>query len=1405
MVENKTRIRLPIITEKSISIYSDNWKIRFYKEQESIFFDNNGEWKIDFIELLNGAIISNLQNDYRESITYQCIPFLVAVFRSKEILLCSKGASRELFLIESIEKYIQGKETFFDSDEDKNYIILKNHIKRINSLNPKRFPPQIEKITKKYQLPDLLNGEEYLDVYNKSKLFTNKLLNEINRYKPTIFERVTDFSLNLTANYVLLRIHLLKFLAILPSLDYDNIGVDVKRIFLESFRRLISDSQIAKAKMRKGDHGPIPFYLVLGFSVSSFCVKLIPAKLFSHFIRKSVKLFAGRFIAGDTIEKSISSLSAMKATNRDATIDQLGELVVSEKEADRYCDNVVAIIKGLSGHITREEKNNSGILRANVSIKISALSSDFKPEAIDYTYNSVAPRLRKIFLAAKNENVFINMDSEHYRCRDLAFTIFKKVLLDTAELKDFKTVGIAVQAYLRDAYPHLLEVIELAKLRNIIMPIRLVKGAYWDAETIEADAFNYDAPEFLNKEESDLHFRQLIIVIMKNYPHVQLCLASHNAQDHCFAEALRELYFSHVPNIEHQCLYMTCESLSVSMANGMQWVTRNYVPVGSLIMGMGYLVRRIMENSSMAGVLTIMRSHKKQGTIDEPEKRFQNKIKNGDVVYDHSVSSLSSSFYNTTPIRLYLNNQKQNVSDDLDCFRNKLGKMYNQESEFNGEIKNIPSSSDTNSIVGSIRFANRYDIMQAIRRCANAKDKGSWARLNPIVRSSILLKAAEILLFRRVELTSLIVYESGKAVKEAIADVDEAIDFLNFYARSEVLFTENHCNAISRGLFAAIPPWNFPLAIPCGMVAAALVTGNSVLLKSSKQSPLIAQVLVDILHDSGVPENVLIHVPGSGDDIGSVLINDTRIDGIVFTGSKNVGMHINHQAGARITSSQRYNRIQYPVKVITEMGGKNAIIVTANAELDETVSFILYSCFGHAGQKCSAASRIIVDERILKRFSKRFKEACFDISVGESYKFSSSINPVISKEDKQRLIRDGHSASQEAIKYGGEILVNRINDDLPGCCVGPLVLQIPTFLAMRKESYSHKELFGPIVHVIPYKTVDQAIQILNSVEYALTAGIFSQSQDDIDYIMKRIEAGNIYVNRGCTGARVGVEPFGGFKLSGTGPKAGHDDYLAAFQIQISDHHTQGDDHLIEKKKTEKVENFNFFVKKSYTKVPGQSKSIKAGLLKIVENFERLFPDTQISEKTNFIMFVKWLDSHVEKFLHSNWTNHYVAGQLSYNDYSMIKKRGVLIAYNKIAHMTSLYNLISAISVGASVTILIKSLLVCESWKATCDCFNSSGVSRNNVNLVFHDEQNFNKELSDPEISFVIIDGNTDNVHETLISLLSKKSKEVKYIPSVHSPNDSPTAPHWDEYLKQFVFTRSMAINTMRHGAPLEID
>jgi len=1374
------------------------WKIIFFEEFKDILVDKvSGDLHLDVYSLIN-VHMNDAGENFRKQMTFRSIPFLVGFFKDrKEVRLYSPKLSQELFVLQQSDIYEINESIVTE---------MRKHTELAASLQTKKFPTIIEGLIAEEGLPDLLNDPKYTQVETRAHEIVGKLLRYLNEYRPSLFEDVSDFGLGLTAQYALLRIHLLKFLAILPSLDHDKKGSEVKRILIESLSRFLKDNKKARFAKKKGQDRALPHSYTFGILVLNRLFKLIPARPLAWIIRYAVKLMAKRFIAGESIEKADRSLKSLAQTGRDVTLDQLGELVVSEKEADHYKSEVLKLIRGFSLHVKKGERNVAGINRAHVSIKVSALCSDFKPQAFLYTYNLVGPRLKEILLTAKAESVFINIDAEHYHYRDVVFKIYKKVLLETAELKDYADTGIVIQAYLRDGYKHLLEIIELAKTRNLSMPVRIVKGAYWDAETVEGDAHSFNAPQFLNKEETDIHFRQLVLKVLESHPHLKLALASHNFSDHAFAEAAKELLYPNAGEIEHQCLHMTYEALSTALAK-MGWATRNYVPVGSLLVGMAYLVRRIMENSSQVGVLTIMRSHKKHLTLQSPYDIHKEKIASGKIQRDLSVSKLEDEFFNITPVRMYLDEERVWVEKTLKEFKqNRLNHFYKNEFTCHGEKIEIHSSSDPSILVGSIQFANLDDAKLALKTIDQSYQSGKWAEAKWSHRTACLVKAANLMLAKRNELSALIVYEAGKSINEALGDVDEAIDFLNFYARTEAFLQRNHKNLLSRGPSVVISPWNFPLAIPCGMVASSLVCGNTVILKSAEQTPLIAQVLVELLHSAGIPKDVLIHLPGEGEVVGDYLVKDERISTIIFTGSKAVGTYISKIARKRVYKNALTKK-SYLVKAITEMGGKNAVIVTQNAELDETVSGILYSSFGHAGQKCSACSRVIVHNSLKEKLMERLRAACLDLKVGASFEFDTSVNPVVTAFDKERIQKAVVEARAEAQQFGGSVVVDRSQELLPGYCVGPTIIELPMNRAINKESYAQKEIFGPVVHVTGFNTLDEAAQIFNSTDYALTGGIFSQSQNDIDYLLTKIESGNIYINRTITGARVAIEPFGGFKLSGTGPKAGGRHYIISLH-QIDDKHELQD--RLELASVEEGHASPLELKKP-SKLNAHSRldRMEKFLDIYISNFESYHQGIFRNYKESLRNYKKWLSKNFLNFIEKEHKNRTIPGQLSFNDYRMKAEHALFISVTDKPRLKTLMQVLSCLAAGTGLSIACRNKKSFLWWMNFRDSLFQVGFSKENVEVYFAQSQELKKVINHPMLSVVIYDGLIEEFNSLVGNHMDdasdRTSKEEKRMRLILTTDDYVSSEDFYHQLLHFVWVRSLAVNTMRHGAPLDLE
>lgn len=1381
-------VGIPVIKKR----VSDDWNISFYEEFEALFY-SAGRLHQEISALINFSLKQGISKGFRREIVIDAFPFLCAVRPDeKSIYIGTRRLSRELALL----KLHDVAPVLNDQEVDKCFFKLKEHIEKISTLSSSHFPSEIEWVSAQQNLPMLWRGDALKDVDTQTQAILKQLVKKVGDYNSSTFEKFSDYGLTLTAQYDLIRVHLLKFLALLPSLDHDKSGSEVKRNLLETLRRLKSDV-VLQAQNKKRGNRPFPFYLSSLFSIVGFIAGILPARVLAATVRHMVRAMARRFIAGESISSSHKTLRDLRATKREATLDQLGELVVSAKEADEYFEKVLQLIHGMKQHIPKGEKNTAGILNAHVSIKVSALGHDFKPNAFEATYNKVAPRLRRILQEAEREEVFINVDAEHYHYRDTVLKIFGKVLQETTELKNYAQTGIVVQAYLRDGAAHFAQVIRLAKARNLRMPIRLVKGAYWDAETIEGEAHQFTPPQFLNKEESDLHFRQLIYMALENGQWIQLAVGSHNLQDHAFCEALRRFKFPEAPIIEHQCLHMTYEALSHGLAN-MGWPTRNYMPIGNLLVGMAYLVRRIMENSSQVGILSIMRSHQKAAGLVSPFLVHQQKKVSASLHFDSFITQLKSDFSPVRPLRLFLTDESNDLENEIKAFDSYL--RSHQEEWKNSHLKKVYCSSMPEIIVGIYQENTADECLQAIATAEGALSTSWWSKQSLcLYRVSILLKAADLMLIRRNKLAAIMMYEAGKTRSEALADVDEAIDFINYYARQEIQLQLSNQKLTNRGVFGVVAPWNFPLAILCGMTVAPILAGNAVVMKPAEQTPLIGEEFYRLLLTAGVPAGILSLIQGEGEVVGAPLVKHNKVAGIVFTGSKGVGQWIYREAGSKLINHYHH---QFPMqkKIITEMGGKNAIIVTNNCEMDETISGILYAAFGHAGQKCSAASRIIVHKEVKDALVHRLKEAVSDLKVGSALDPSTAVNPLATESDQLRVRKIVAEARDEVIRGQGTIIIDRSFVRLAGFCVGPVVLEIPIHLAHRKESWAQREIFGPVLHIIEYESLMEAVELFNSTEYALTGGVYSQSQDDIDFLLRFLRAGNLYINRPNTGARVAIEPFGGFKLSGTGPKAGGSDYLLQFHFPLS--HLEVSTH---KGQWVPSSGYKLLVPKpSLIGIPGRLSRFASFSSDFMNQYELFMGTINEKEKASLTEFISWIKENLAEYLTSKHMNHIIPGQLSYNDKSLVKEAGLFVMVSSAPSFKSICYLMGALSLGSGISVACTTQEAYATWKGILDLAWKAGFSKSNLDISLVSSLDVTQLLEESGYSFVYA-GHYYNYHDELYRHMLDGQSLQKNMRLILSENDGQLLLTPASVLDLFVWIRSVAVNTMRHGAPLELN
>lgn len=1224
------------------------------------------------------------------------------------------------------------------------------------------------------------------------------LLDErVRAYRPSLREHFSQWGLELTSQYTALRLHLLRFVAALPSLDHDKDGSEVVRLLREAIRRLQEDD--ARAGPENGQL-PLPAVLRLAVSLAHKAALGLPHRALARWTRLAVRTLARTFIAGENMADAAKSLASLRKSGRDATLDQLGELVVSEREADVYRDRVLELIVASGQPGQAPERNAAGIERGHVSIKVSALCSDYDADDPDGTWRRVGPRLLVLCLEAQKRGVFINFDAEHYHVRDLTLEMFRRVLA-TPALTQWTGAGIVVQAYLRDAADHLEAVLALCRRRGVRTPIRLVKGAYWDAETIEGAACDFPAPQLLNKPETDALYQLLCLKILQAGAVTQLCVGSHNLRDHCFARAARELYFCASPAVEHQALHMTYEGLSTAMAN-LGWAVRNYIPVGSLLVGMAYLVRRILENSSQVGVLTLARHGAPLQELLEPpllqlERWRGDRVLDRDPQREAATAHRPAEFYNVAPLRLYLPSHRA----ALEAALRESAQPWDAgvQPGRHGPMVEVYAPAHPQQLVGKIDSTTPENLAAAVELAVTTAQ--SWAETQACVRASLLVRAAEVMRQQRPSWAALIVRESGKARAEALGDVDEAIDFLQFYAREALRLARELPMARARGPIAVVCPWNFPLAIPVGMASAALVMGNPVLLKSAEQTPLVVERWVQLMHALGTPTGALQHLVGDGPHVGAPLTQDPRVQGVVFTGSRAVGTRLHRALAGRACGS--HNAL-----AITEMGGKNAVIVTANADLDEAVSATLRSAFAHAGQKCSAASRVLVDQRIAAPFLARFCEAARDLQVGSSEAPGTRVNPVISLEDRDRLRKAAAEVRKEVDQHGGAVHVDR---SLPsagaeeGHLVGPVVVELQLERAMVAESWAQQELFGPVVHVIPYATAAQAIAAWSAPEYALTGGIFAQSQDDIDALIAAARVGNLYVNRTITGARVAIEPFGGFQMSGTGPKAGGRDYLTSFItlpietcLPIDDSAAFLQDVLAEERPDSDPSEHHG----AHSSVHWPAADLAAGIA-LASSWQaagEVWPSLTSRGQADVTALIHWGVKHLPEMAGGSELNRSIPGQQSYNRWAIPKGLTAVVSGSRSASRHAVLHAVAAAMCGNPVHVLACGAAAAKAWNSIID-----GVEHNGRMAVseISSRQELLSRLQEPQIATVVLDGSAKE-WAALLDAMVQTPPGARHLRALLCPGAWPPPDRPDALLRAHLHVTSLAVNTMRHGAPLEV-
>ena len=849
-------------------------------------------------------------------------------------------------------------------------------------------------------------------------------------------------------------------------------------------------------------------------------------------IIKSMQILGKQFVTGVTMQEALQNIKPRYEKGFTFSFDMLGEAAMTEADAQRYFNDYLHAIEEVGKDAAGRTIYNGN----SVSVKLSAIHPKYSRAKYDRTINELYPRLKELFLLAKKYNISINIDAEEASRLELSLDLVEK-LLDEPELQGYKGIGFVVQAYSKRC-PFVLDyLINLAREKQSYLMIRLVKGAYWDSEIkwAQADGLD-DFPLYTRKNHTDISYivcaKKLFAAQDVIYPQ----FATHNVQTMCTIHELGQ-----DKNFEFQCLHGMGETLydNIVGKENLNRQVRVYAPVGTHATLLAYLVRRLLENGANSSFVhqLVDENIPVEQLVTPPWK-----------LYAKSHGEPNKSVLK--PLELFKNRKNSagfDLSNELELTRleqalntatieNAVSLVAFENGE-NEPAHQVTNPANLNETVAEVAF---LAVNQA-EKAFTAADNTQWKAKSAVEKANVLRNAADLYEEHFGLLMKLAVVEAGKTLPNAIAELREAVDFLRYYAvQLEQLATQNHL-AEPRGKVLCISPWNFPLAIFTGQIAASLAAGNAVIAKPAEQTSLIAYAAVKLLHQAGIPKETLQLVLGAG-DLGAALVQQA-FDGVVFTGSTEVAKLI----------EQRLALADNDPVLIAETGGQNVLVVDSSALPEQVVADVLSSAFDSAGQRCSALRILLLQEDVADHYYKMITEAIKELSLGDPRLLATDIGPVIDEEAKQNLENHKESMRKVARAYA------EIDTPTQGHFVAPSVYLLDNLVQLQRE------VFGPILHIVRYKK-DNLLNVLKAVNekgYALTGGCHTRIRKQMDMVERHLNCGNFYINRNIVGAVVGVQPFGGHGLSGTGPKAGGEFYLQRltrtprYYSQFGDENTLG--------------------------------------------------------------------------------------------------------------------------------------------------------------------------------------------------------------------------------------------------------
>ncbi len=835
----------------------------------------------------------------------------------------------------------------------------------------------------------------------------------------------------------------------------------------------------------------------------------------------AMRMMGERFVTGETIAEALRRARGMEAKGFRYSYDMLGEAAATAADAARYLADYERAI-----HAIGRAAGGRGVHEGpGISIKLSALHPRYARSQADRVMAELLPRVRQLAILAKSYDIGLNIDAEEMDRLELSLDLLESLATDAA-LAGWEGLGFVIQAYGKRC-PFVIDwIIDLARRSGRRLMVRLVKGAYWDAEIKRAQVDGLaDFPVYTRKVHTDVAYiacaRKLLAAPDAIFPQ----FATHNAQTLATIYRLAGPDFS-VGQYEFQCLHGMGEPLyeQVVGKEKLDRPCRIYAPVGTHETLLAYLVRRLLENGANSSFV-----HR----IADPAVSVEDLIADPADIVRAMPEAGARHEQIALPANLYPDRRNSagfDLSDEgtlaalSQALRDSAEIAWRADPTFGSGIdRMIVNPADHRDVVGTVAELAAEGAAALVAHAASP----DWGAKPVDERSAILERAADAMQARMPTLLGLLIREAGKSLPNAIAEVREAIDFLRYYA----VQARTNLGSQQRplGPVVCISPWNFPLAIFTGQVAAALVAGNPVLAKPAGQTPLIAAEAVRLLHEAGVPHHALLLAPGDG-ALGSALVAAKDTAGVMFTGSTAVARLIQGQLAKRLSPSGR------PIPLIAETGGQNAMIVDSSALAEQVVADVLLSAFDSAGQRCSALRVLCLQDEVADRILLMLKGALREIRIGRTDALKVDVGPVITGEAKAGI--EKHIAMMR--DRGAPV------DRLPlppeaahGSFVAPTIIEIGDIAELERE------VFGPVLHIVRFRRegLDALIDAINATGYGLTFGLHTRLDDTIAHVTARVKAGNLYVNRNMIGAVVGVQPFGGRGLSGTGPKAGGPLYL----------------------------------------------------------------------------------------------------------------------------------------------------------------------------------------------------------------------------------------------------------------------